>query len=424
MAAHSAVKLPKGGKDEMQRQRGVFEILTGIAGEAADWIHSYIGAWLPWWVRCVIAGFWDAVDTATRIFFWPLFFAFPGLGPVVRGVLDAILVFFGVALWGAPGLLQTFEVFMEFIPGVGWMVDLMPMLTIAGFVARRREREESRTETAAEDYTLAAHGGRFPMQLLGGILGAVLWFFLWWFGAMSFWWWLLIIPVGVGLGYGFNWLQWYGVSARFFRVAAILAVAAVLVSGAIAGYYHFFTSAEDYRQEAWQILKEEKDPQLALAEQKDKFGEQVKGVSEAAGRATRSLGKFGGRAAVDVLEKFNPETPILQDLKSLALKALKPELTPVPQATTTPTKETAATQEIAKRLKLGPSQEALYWSDYVLDRAREIRDRQVRLGVEWAFFFGVALVFVGVAAFVQRHEEGIVAAPPPGGRDAGDFLAE
>ena len=57
-------------------------------------------------------------------------------------------------LWGTPGLLQSTEFVFGVVPGFGWVFDLLPMLSITGFIVRKQERakETGIDESEREEY--------------------------------------------------------------------------------------------------------------------------------------------------------------------------------------------------------------------------------------------------------------------------------
>ncbi|MDP3762979.1 MAG: hypothetical protein Q8Q97_02810, partial [bacterium] len=123
-------------------------------GRFAAWMHERTFSGWSWGSRMVISALWDFIDTATRILFLPFYLVVPGLALFVRTPLDFILAFFGMMLWGTPGLLQSTEFVFGVVPGFGWVFDLLPMLSITGFIVRKQERakETGIDESEREEY--------------------------------------------------------------------------------------------------------------------------------------------------------------------------------------------------------------------------------------------------------------------------------
>ncbi|OGZ35480.1 MAG: hypothetical protein A3A94_00890 [Candidatus Portnoybacteria bacterium RIFCSPLOWO2_01_FULL_43_11] len=116
----------------------VFIRIIDFIGRLADWIHSWTGIYFPWWIRMLFAIFWDLIDIALRIVLWFLPLIFPIIGDIPGMLLDMILAFFGAMLWGRIGVAQLAEVLIAPIPIIGYLLDLIPVLTIAGFIYRKK----------------------------------------------------------------------------------------------------------------------------------------------------------------------------------------------------------------------------------------------------------------------------------------------
>lgn len=412
MAALCAAEIAERRKGlEMRGPRGVFELFVGTLGDVADTVHRWLGAWMPRWARFTIAVFWDCVDIMTRILFWPFFLLIPGLGPIVRGLLDIALVFLGAVLWGSPGLLQTFELAMEFIPGVGWFVDLMPMLTIAGFVARRRERE-AQEEAQEDEYEgedeppppPAAYGRKMPVEILYGVVALVVGLILWLAGVVSFGWFMAITGFGLLAGLTVRLLWYVDIPARTLGWIAATVGFLLAVDLAFLGYFAWLTTPADYRKAAWEELVAAGDGRIKLAERADKLGESVSAgeIAEAAKGAARKFGDWlaGGIREQDPAEAGNPAVAEFGNWLRKQLKGQpaekKPETTPPPQA--------ARIAKEASEMKLGRAQSWLYGMDFVLDRARGIRNRPISFLEITAVVLIGALGLVGFVAAVEAYQ--------------------
>src|SRR3989344_440175 len=115
-------------------------------GHLADKLHQRMFAGMPWFTLAVISGIWDAIDIVSRLISWgTIYITFLTLPTqMFLTALDILLVFFGTALWGATGLLQAIELVVSPIPGLGHVLDLIPVLTVCAFIVRAREKREVR----------------------------------------------------------------------------------------------------------------------------------------------------------------------------------------------------------------------------------------------------------------------------------------
>ena len=371
-------------------------MLAGSVGEVAEWIFLRVGARLPWGVRLAIAVFWDLIDIGTRIVFWPLIFLVPGAMFAVRAVLDFFLVLIGSGLAGRTGLLQAMEVVFGAIPGFGWMFDLVPMLTIAVFIRRRMERETQQFTPTAAGEPLPAAQERMtpPMVLLFGFGGVFLWFTLWWFEQVSFLSVVFFAVAGAVLGFILPFLREIELPPRL-RVGSMVFTGGLLVLSLTMLAYYGWGSPEDYRRAAWGALVDERDGRVGFARKADELGQVLtgEGVSE--------ITAFDRELLKEALKRHKGfGVPFLDDLKKKLVEGPKQKPAPAAQATPQEQAREARTQQEVSALKLGRMQRMLYGSDYVLSRAKTMRESRVSFWRNTSLGLAGTFVLITLVAFI------------------------
>ncbi len=371
-------------------------MLAGSVGEVAEWIFLRVGARLPWGVRLAIAVFWDLIDIGTRIVFWPLIFLVPGAMFAVRAVLDFFLVLIGSGLAGRTGLLQAMEVVFGAIPGFGWMFDLVPMLTIAVFIRRRMERETQQFTPTAAGEPLPAAQERMtpPMVLLFGFGGVFLWFTLWWFEQVSFLSVVFFAVAGAVLGFILPFLGEIELPPRL-RVGSMVFTGGLLVLSLTMLAYYGWGSPEDYRRAAWGALVDERDGRVGFARKADELGQVLtgEGVSE--------ITAFDRELLKEALKRHKGfGVPFLDDLKKKLVEGPKQKPAPAAQATPQEQAREARTQQEVSELKLGRMQRMLYGSDYVLSRAKTMRESRVSFWRNTSLGLAGTFVLITLVAFI------------------------
>lgn len=397
------------------------KVASSWFGKVADEIHKNTFAHWPWGTRLAIAIFWDfCVDTPTRLIAGMLTGFFPGIMAAVRFPLDVVLAVFGTALWGAHGLLQGLEMGAALIPGVGWIVDLLPMLTIAGFLARRREEEQD----VVEHTYIAPHKGD-PMgwitALLTGVGGLFLGLILWWTGWIDFMsiFWFALAPAAAS--FVFRLVAWLKVPRIVYQIGGGI-LAGLLIIDVLA--LVFWPGLESYRMQAWKSLQEESFFALEVkaAKAADALGKKIRlgdllkkdgSIVESARSKIADTLEGGGVKSEEVPEILagsggeRSDTSYATDVMRWLGKKIRPsepqreapQKAPAPVAT-----DRTAAEKQAQELGYGPLQTRLYTSDIVLARAREMRES--RTSWLWTGFwvFGGLLVLVGLFGFLQNRE--------------------
>lgn len=375
----------------------IFELFAGPVGAWADALYRRTGRHLPWGVRIAIAIFWDGIDTAIRIFSWPLFFLLPGVWHVVRGVLDFFLALLGTVLWGSPGLLQPLESILGHFPAFGWFIDLIPMLTVAGFIARRRETESeteepSRLPRAAERSVIPMPGLEILLAMVGFLVGLVTWLS----GLTSVVWMLWFPLLGVAAGLLVRLFRGMEIPPRFLKSSAVAISIFLLGLAVIMGVLAATRPPESYRLAAWNQLVAAGDPEVTKAKGKDDTAKTIGAITEGISGVLRGAGE----TIAGALEKKTFRSPLLEKGRKALVEALTPEEPPEEPAEKPAEKkaESGIPQELAE---LGPAQRELYRSPYVLERAKLIANRPIAPLLTVAFLLLGILGLIGLAAVAQ-----------------------
>ncbi|MDP3785090.1 MAG: hypothetical protein Q8R12_03375 [bacterium] len=320
----------------------------------------------------------------------------------------------GVILWGATGFLELLEYW-----GDGVLSDLVPMLTLEGFIARRRERGEEpvefKPEAVIETLPSASGRGGIGIEVICGAGGAFLGLLLWVLGIATFWWMIGLALLGAALGFFLRVSDQIEIPrAWLVGAAAVVGVLLVLNLGNLFRL-GLFTRAEDYRAEAWQFLKSEGDVRLVVAERIDKLG-----AAAGLGTGETNIVASGREIAASLLEKQKGfGVPALDDLKGWALGKLKPPVPQPPSKETEPApSETTRLEGEIKTLGLGALEARLYRSDFVLERAAKLRNGKVSFW--WKVALGLGMILGLTVALLFRQSGGIVAPINPGPGPAPD----
>lgn len=385
----------------MQHNVGLIEVIRGLAQS----FYSKTGERMPWWTRIIIALVLDVIDIGIRVIFWPAFLFFPFISHPVRMVLDLILTVIGTALWGSIGLLQSFDIFLGSIPVLDLIFDALPILTISGIIARSRERKTRQHTSLVE-----TQGGY--MWILGGLVGCIVGAGLSYAGLVPLWWIGIFAFLGLFAGLTIQY-EGFGIPERFYVVALITAIALFLV---VAGWgtYVSYTSPESYRERAWKDLTQKGDYRIALAKKADELGKSLK-IGNLLPGDTKKIRE----GAVGFLEEYTKPSgiPLVEALRKGVIKGLKSEPEKKLETAGEPQeKKKEPETPLAKpneNLKLGSAQLALYGSDYVLERAKEIKTENL------SFWTKIIVLIGGFAAYlvIGFAVAGTNASPSSGDRD-------
>lgn len=369
--------------------------VVDAASNLGDSISSKIGVIkLPWIIRMILAICWDLFDISTRVIVvWILGTFFPPLKWFIRGVLDMLLVVNGVVLWGAVG-------FIEFAEGLGegFMYDLIPILSVGGVISRYRDRKKTGGEAIKIRDSIArlrnAAETEFPMAVVFTLLGFLFTGVTWWFGAISLSQTIGILILFVFAGFLIRYLGEIEIPEGVM-VGAISIVGLILVLSVGAfSYNRFLKSPEDFRIEVWNQMKEQGDFQYKAAETLDVVAEKIHGTT--GGIIDGAKEKFSNwwnaqEKRVRASEKNRKlEKPIEK----------KEENTQVSKAEENRSKKEAA------ELKLSPALSRLYRSNYVLDRAKELRGGKISFWQTLSLWtFGIMLFLTALLYRPRRSSQ-------------------
>lgn len=380
------------------------EILYRWADDLSIWVGVRNWAWS---LRMAIAVFFDFVlDIPLLIFFAPISWIFPPAGALVHTFFDIFLTFVGIILWGRVGYWQAAEVFLGI--GHSFFLDLIPWLTIGGFIARRREARNARdmivldevVEEDEQEVGRANFGGGVMTGLLAGAVGGLLFGLLYsWLEVVTGWGVAGLTIIGSLLG-----LVAYGLrnvlsEGAVMILAGIGAVFLGVVLGRVA-YLKNMTTPEDYRQVAWRELEQSGDALIAGAKKLDDFGK-TEGVQAAKELASGLLDR-GKETLKEKLEEIEETGIGIVDGFVDSLKGVVKKREEKKKEAEKQTPETARLEKEAKSLELGSAQARLYRSDRVLERASQIRQGLVSF---WSWFSQLPvmlLLFAGIL-FTQIH---------------------
>lgn len=341
---------------------------------------------LPRWAQFLIAALFDAIDIGIRLFLWPFFLLFPMFAHPARTTLDVVLTILALRLWGSAGLIHASEIAFGWMPVIGFAIDLVPMLTVAGIIewllSLRYEGGEAQTHTPPETTSTTQERSLPMIEIVWGLGGFVLWGILYWLGVVpGSWFWLMTLGAA-GMRFALRLASIILIPSTVF-IAIALPIGIFLMADLIAlGVFKFALGPEDYREMAWHELKRQGDLRIGIAEKADATGEKLglKDISEAAKREGETLIQYGRGKVADALESGESTgIPVLDDATKLLGRLVRPK--PVEQAPAgTKTEERIGevdrTKQDAVRLGLGWVQTALYRSDFPLERAEQIRSRR------------------------------------------------
>lgn len=315
----------------------VFRRIIDFIGRLADWVHSWTGVYLPWWLRILIAIFWDIIDISLRIIFWFLPLIFPFIGDLPGMLLDLVLAFFGAILWGRIGVAQLAEVLIAPIPVVGYILDLIPVLTIAGFIYRNRYPQiERRIEMKGRGIEMSGNFRRLGLLIVTGLFS-----------------------ISVGMA-----------------------------------FYYYFQSPETYRKEAWVQIKKEGTIAGKAGEISDKaLDKALKEISKR-GKKLKKIIIKGEEYLVESAKDSDTGVEPIDELKDKILGFLKKEGEEGEEKKITPEQE----KEI-RGLELGPVEKLRYFSDSTLEKAKEIKSRKFRKALFGSMFFGLIDIFFFIGRF-------------------------
>lgn len=397
-----------------QRAKRKVPIVERVAntpiGRFAEGIHkNTISTW-PFGIRMAIAVLWDfVVDTPLRIAAW--FIPVPFVVEAIRFPLDVILALGALMLWGSPGLLQTGGIIIGFVPIVGRAVDLLPILTIAGFVARRRGKEDATEHNAtleASHLSLEDSAMMIMVPFLTGLVGLIAGFILWWNGVIDFTsiLWTTLCPAGAA--FVLRLARSVPVPRGLLVGIGGVAGGLLLIVGVGLGCFSILLPAESYRETAWKEFVDAKDFRIIAATQADKIGKvvDITALEQSAGslveNARRKLAeKLEGGAQTP--EEEEPYAVSVGKWLSRNVIAPKPPDKKMEAQKTKP--EPAALKKDIGRLQLGPARASLYRSDFVLKRAEEMRENTVWWFRTAAFWLIGILGFVVTFGLLQNREQ-------------------
>lgn len=408
-------------------------------GRLADKLHQRLFAGMPWTTLAIIGGIWDFIDIVSRLVSWGTisipFLAIPT--QVVLTVLDVLLVFFGTALWGATGLLQAIELVVSPIPGIGYILDLIPVLTVCAFIVRAREKREARESGWRGDMMLVGPRNLFAERQIKEArmvtwAGEIIFLVLWWkFALVSILWFLvagMLLPIVGTLLSGH-----VPVGVRQPLVIVVLA-GAVLCFGMY--YWAQKATIEGYREKAWLSLVEQEDSRVLSALRADEAGDSIAG-SEFSGRVVEGAKKLGGSAFKGTgkhLKEHDFGVPIVNS----GAKWLGCHLDPT--GCEDPAKEGAGKEEdkieeserkrgvekplsreeeVVRGLGLGKAQAYLYKSRHVLKEAEGLREASIAFW-GWMLFWNIWLLLVAVSLLFEGAVPPESTTPPPSVEGEGD----
>jgi hypothetical protein len=362
-------------------QRGLFDSIGAIA----DSLNHSLGLdRVPWGWRMVIAFFLiDVVDIALRAITLPLLFAFPIASYAAHIVFNTVLAFACAALWGAPGLLHLIDVLFGMVPGIGGdiLLDILPIASIAGFITLWRGEEKT-----------AMAVGRQGGSMIGFTLWGITSVAMWWFGCVSI------------FSYG-----WIAATAIMFLVlssaanvsprgVACILLAVVIMIGFYFGYLSII-SLESYREKTWIMLDNAGDSRIVAARKTDEVGEFANRSLETAFKAAKTAtntvsgaaGKIGsevGKKIGSVLKGVKSDVPAWNKFAMWLGNKMdyeeKKSSVSAPSAleVVKPIEKAQVLEKVVLTItvngkQLSPREVELYKSDYILQKAGEIRVGQI-----------------------------------------------
>ena len=265
-----------------RKNDGFFESILDLADRIGQ---ATLAGRLSKWGELAVCLFWDfLVDIPLRILSWPLDFLMPGVVHLARSGLDFALTFIGVMVLGREGLLQILEGIWSLIPGVDWVLDLIPMLTVGWYVKYRGTAgEEEEVNNPGRFQSPVAKGG--SMIGIGFAVGALIGIVGWFVGLLSMWQGitttvvvgaLVALSTLLGLSGQGWWKPLTGAAATLFALLCLWFVWGALSESS--------KSLDSFRESAWKVLVEEDDPMLKAARVADKAGKVLgaEGIMEGA----------------------------------------------------------------------------------------------------------------------------------------------
>lgn len=395
--------------------RRIFDLLTeNVFGEIADRIHYYTGRFLPIWLCFVISITWDGIDIYTRLLTFVTALFVPVVGDFVGSILDIALVFLGAMLWGRTGLLQSVEFFSDFVPIIGPLTDFLPTLTIAGIICMRKQGK-----LESFNFSSTERGTQGGSMVTGAVLGAFSGFLgggiLWLSGYIDLPSVLLVILVCLVFGMLLMVFRSLRIPQGFWALLCIVD-ALVLLAG-IGGYIYFTygTSADDYRDVAWQAVVEEKGPQITMARKLDELRDSFDIDIKAGAEKAKEVAKSTRETIAEKMEKHDFEVPVLNAASRWLAQIVRPAEPSAEKKAEDSVEEELqkAQQEVSieqhkedvKRFG-GPRQAKLYRSDFVLERANYVRNEKINLMESVCFWSGITLIFLLLLTFSGRSGRG------------------
>lgn len=388
-------------------------------GRLADKLHQRLFAGMPWTTLAIIGGIWDAIDIVSRLISWgTIYIPFLTLPTqIFLTTLDILLVFFGTALWGATGLLQAIELVVSPIPGLGHILDLIPVLTVCAFIVRAREKREVRESGWRSDAILVGSKNLFLEKRLKEVrmatwAGEIILLVLWWqFALVSILWFLvagMLLPIVCTLLSG-------SVPVGVRRpLAIVVLVGAVLCFGMY--YWAQKATVEGYREKAWFSLVEQEDSRVLSARRADEAGDSIAG-SEFASKVVEGAKDLGGGAfkgASKHLKEHDFGVPIVNSgakwlgchldptgCEDLFAKDTKKEGEKKKAKEREVEKQLSREEEVVQRLGLGYAQAYLYKGRHVLKEAESLREASIAFwgwmlfGNIWLLLIAASLIFEG-----------------------------
>ncbi len=409
---------------QRQRRRPIVERVANTSiGRFAEGVHkNTISSW-PFGVRMTIAVLWDfLVDTPLRIVAW--FIPLPFVVEVIRFPLDVILALGALMLWGSPGLLQTGGIVLGFIPIVGRAIDLLPILTIAGFIARRRGHENmaQQNETPEASQISLEDSTMIVVPFLTGLVGLVLGLILWWNGAIDFTSiiWVTLCPAGAA--FMLRLARMVPIPRQLLISVGVIAGALLLLDTIVLGFFGIWWTPESYRRVAWQELQKETSFALLVktAKAADSVGKAInaKDLAGAGGSlATQARNRLADFLEGKKSQEHEEEPPEMlagsedeESSKSRRIAGWLGQLvrSEPPKKDVKSAEQKAdltAIQKDAARLGFGHMQSRLYASDTVLEKAQEIRSTTTSWLWTAAMWLAGILGFVVIFGLLQNQEQ-------------------
>jgi len=378
------------------------------AKETAETLHERFGAHLSWRTKFLLAIAIDLMDILmAAFFFW---------APGIHFVVNAIQFFIGLSLFGITGgLIQILELVVGLSPIIGTVIGAMPMLTIACAITYGMERAEAKTDKPA---IMPAMGDDAMRTFLAGLSGIGVWFVCWKYGWVDIgsvgWFFISFLAGGFLLRFARNCSQYWGASVILGVIMLLCLVVNIWLSWSI-------PDAEKYRDEAWKQLHEAKDYRVTAAQNADSLQQSLdlKGLQE---QAANIVHQAREKLADAMLQKKAPAQILTVDVdikrleknrsggRTLVQDAVQwtaENIVKPSEAPKQPEKKASDPQveADAERLKVGPVQAKMYREEFVLDRAKELREKDKENLLAYRLWLLGLLVFTGVFGTMQYQAE-------------------